>query len=235
VRLASVNSAARTGVTVDGSALERLEATDGGDEAPITLRPPRGAATPQPAPMPQVAAIVPPRPTLTPVSPPSPPRSAPEAGLAPVPAPVAAPIVPPRPSIAPPPAPQAAPASLPPQPPPTRPAITAPEPTVAHVPGASTVLFEKGSSELSQAGRSELDALLGRARSGTGRVEIRGFANADSEASAARRLSLTRAVTVRTYLAARGLELGRMDIRPLGAQADDPAPPDRVEIVLRDR
>ncbi|MDX1482759.1 MAG: OmpA family protein, partial [Woeseiaceae bacterium] len=64
------------------------------------------------------------------------------------------------------------------------------------------------------------------------RLQLRGFASAGESASKARRVSLFRALSVRTYLIQKGIRSTRMDVRALGNKIDD-ATPDRVDIEVR--
>ena len=59
-------------------------------------------------------------------------------------------------------------------------------------------------------------------------------AGTEENDSAARRLSLSRALAVRRYLIEKGILTGRMDVRALGNRIPD-GPPDRVDIVLVQR
>jgi outer membrane protein OmpA-like peptidoglycan-associated protein len=64
------------------------------------------------------------------------------------------------------------------------------------------------------------------------RVELRSFASAGSDmGSKARRLSLSRALMVRTALTQRGVDVDRIDVRALGA-ATDPSDADTVDVFL---
>lgn len=66
------------------------------------------------------------------------------------------------------------------------------------------------------------------------RVQIQAFASPDGEdVSNARRISLARALAVRTWLMDRGVEANRMDVRALGAETDR-NPADRVDMVFFD-
>jgi hypothetical protein len=67
------------------------------------------------------------------------------------------------------------------------------------------------------------------------RVQLRAFAEGTEEsASQARRLSLVRALAVRSYLMEKGVRSTRVDVRALGAKAED-GPADRVDVVLVER
>jgi outer membrane protein OmpA-like peptidoglycan-associated protein len=54
------------------------------------------------------------------------------------------------------------------------------------------------------------------------------------QASQARRISLSRAITVRSYLMEQGVKSARIDVRALGNRSDG-GPQDRVDIVANDR
>jgi len=55
------------------------------------------------------------------------------------------------------------------------------------------------------------------------------------QASQARRISLSRAISVRSYLMEQGIKSSRIDVRALGNRADAGGPTDRVDIVAIDR
>lgn len=55
------------------------------------------------------------------------------------------------------------------------------------------------------------------------------------QASQARRVSLQRAISVRSYLMEQGIKSTRIDVRALGNRSDVPGPQDRVDIVATDR
>ena len=54
------------------------------------------------------------------------------------------------------------------------------------------------------------------------------------QASQARRISLSRAITLRSYLMEQGVKSARIDVRALGNRSDG-GPQDRVDIVANDR
>ena len=67
------------------------------------------------------------------------------------------------------------------------------------------------------------------------RFELRAYAQGTQDsASLARRLSLSRALTVRSFLADQGVSPTRIDVRALGNAAQDD-PGDRVDIVSTQR
>ena len=67
------------------------------------------------------------------------------------------------------------------------------------------------------------------------RVQLLAYASADERSEAkARRLSLSRALEVRSYLIGKGVASTRMDVRALGNQAPSGSP-DRVDLTLINR
>ena len=64
------------------------------------------------------------------------------------------------------------------------------------------------------------------------RLQLKAYAGArDSSASAARRLSLSRALAVRSFLIESGVNSTRIDVRALGAKSES-GPEDRVDLVI---
>jgi len=64
------------------------------------------------------------------------------------------------------------------------------------------------------------------------RVQLHGFASSSSDSpSQARRMSLFRALSVRTFLMKKGIRSTRIDVRALGNK-DDGAGADRVDVIL---
>lgn len=65
------------------------------------------------------------------------------------------------------------------------------------------------------------------------RVQLQAYASASAEdgQSAARRISLSRALAVRTWLMDKGIDAARMDVRALGMNTNQ-TPPDRVDLVF---
>jgi len=142
-----------------------------------------------------------------------------------------------KPSDTPKPAP-AEPKAAPPKP--AEEAKPAPAKQVAAVPGEAierngglTITFAPGSSDLPDNAVVALDRLAERMKSDPNqRIQLVGFARTQVEsASQARRLSLFRALSVRTHLMKKGVRSTRMDVRALGNKEDD-GPPDRVDLVV---
>jgi outer membrane protein OmpA-like peptidoglycan-associated protein len=182
--------------------------------APVTKP---AAATPPPAAMPTTMAP-------TPVPPATPPRQLPTA----TPSSDARVVMNTPPTVAPP---ASAPAPVPPQ---TQAAALTSVAVAAA--GSTRVLFSAGAAELPDAARGELDAVVRQLSSNDRRLQLVGYAGSTTdEANQARRVSLQRALAVRTYLMEHGVPNTRMDVRALGNRADGKDPPDRVDIVMLDR
>lgn len=98
--------------------------------------------------------------------------------------------------------------------------------------GTLTVAFDAKASELPSGATAALDRLVARMEADPAlRIQLVGYASNDGEsASESRRLSLFRALSVRTYLIKKGVRSIRMDVRALGAKIESGAP-NRVDIV----
>lgn len=98
------------------------------------------------------------------------------------------------------------------------------------------VSFASGSAELSDAAQQALGSLAERMKQDEEmRIQLLAFAEGTEDtASRARRLSLSRALAVRSFLIDQGIRSTRMDVRALGSQSED-GPPDRVDIVPAER
>jgi len=79
-----------------------------------------------------------------------------------------------------------------------------------------------------------LDKLIAKmSNDGNLRVQLHGYANGASVSpSQARRLSLFRALSVRTYLMKKGIRSTRIDVRALGNSGDSQAK-NRVDVVIQ--
>jgi outer membrane protein OmpA-like peptidoglycan-associated protein len=193
---------------------------------------PAPSVSPAPAPAP----VVPPPPAPAPMPVPAP-------VLAPTPAPAAAPagpmaLTPPPAKPAPSPAPAAVPSS----------AANAPVALTAQPSGADTALatgplenlvtitFDKDSARLPDGGRDSLAHLASRmTEDATLEVQLLAYAAGDEEnASKARRLSLSRALAVRSFLIDQGVRSTRIEVRALGNKIPDGSP-DRVDVVGQKR
>jgi outer membrane protein OmpA-like peptidoglycan-associated protein len=103
----------------------------------------------------------------------------------------------------------------------------------ASAPGVVNVVdFGTGSAALLPAGRRLLDSVA-RTMAANPRLRVELVAHAAGDDVTARRLSLVRAVEMRSYLLDDGVEDVRMDVRALGNRNDGGrAPSDRVDVVL---
>ncbi|HBS24227.1 MULTISPECIES: OmpA family protein [Thalassospira] len=129
--------------------------------------------------------------------------------------------------------------STPPAPAPKPAAETAAVPPAAKDPVASapsgageySLAFGSGSFELNNAARAQLDSIVKNMGSDENmRIQLQAYAEGDSNnASKARRLSLSRALQVRSYLIDKGVRSTRIDVRALGANVPS-GPADRVDI-----
>jgi outer membrane protein OmpA-like peptidoglycan-associated protein len=93
------------------------------------------------------------------------------------------------------------------------------------------LLFAEGSAELSAEDKQKLLALADQLqRDPEIRIQLLAFAAGDDETpNAARRLSLSRALAVRSFLVDQGITAARVQVRALGQSSED-GPPDRVDI-----
>jgi outer membrane protein OmpA-like peptidoglycan-associated protein len=185
---------------------------------------------PAPTVAPQPPVVQKPAPVAAaPASPPAPkPTPAPAAATPPAPQAPAAPKVTPPP---PPPAPTAKAAAETPPPPPA-PTQTASRPS-ASAGDETRILFDAGSAILDDAAKAGLDALATLLKGEADiRVQLQAYAaGTDETAPDARRLSLSRALKVRSHLIDQGVRSTRMDVRALGVKAEG-GPADRVDAVV---
>ena len=118
-------------------------------------------------------------------------------------------------------------------------------PGVASLPSASgpltdgdsmRIVFNQDSSKLPQDARNALKALSKRMQNQDGlRLQLLAYAGtADTSASAARRLSLSRALAVRSNLIENGVRSTRIDVRALGNKSSDEVT-ERVDITVVER
>jgi outer membrane protein OmpA-like peptidoglycan-associated protein len=93
------------------------------------------------------------------------------------------------------------------------------------------LLFAEGSAELSAEDKQKLLTLADQLqRDPEIRIQLLAFAAGDDETpNAARRLSLSRALAVRSFLVDQGITAARVQVRALGQSSED-GPPDRVDI-----
>lgn len=202
---------------------------------------PAMAKAPSPAPAPKVAAAPAPKPAMP--APSAPKKLAEKKPAAPAP----------KTNAAPPPPPATVSASAPPPPPmpattakaPAAPAVSAaPVPTEQASTSTATpaddgtvkVVFNGGDTKLSADGQAAVDKVLGELEKSDGvRVQLMAYAVGDDlTASQARRISLSRALSVRSYLIEKGVRSSRIDVRALGDKGEGD-PKNRVDVNLIDR
>ena len=110
----------------------------------------------------------------------------------------------------------------------------APAPRVSAAEGVDvSVGFPSGGADLDDASREQLKALLPKIKAdSTLQVRLLAYASdTGGSASAARRLSLERALVVRKFLMFEGVQSTRMAVRALGAQVPS-GNGDRVDIII---
>jgi outer membrane protein OmpA-like peptidoglycan-associated protein len=95
----------------------------------------------------------------------------------------------------------------------------------------SAISFERGSENIGPSETQQLDKLAAILQAHPGlRITLTAYASvSDSTPREARRLSLSRALTVRDYLTAKGISSSRIDVRALGANVAS-GDPDRVDV-----
>ncbi len=100
----------------------------------------------------------------------------------------------------------------------------------------STISFDKESARLSEGAKDTLAHLASHmSEDATLEVQLLAYAAGDEEsASKARRLSLTRALAVRSFLIEQGVRNTRIEVRALGNKVQEGSP-DRVDIIGQKR
>ncbi|MBM3491889.1 MAG: hypothetical protein FJX68_15895 [Alphaproteobacteria bacterium] len=95
--------------------------------------------------------------------------------------------------------------------------------------------FREGSATLASDGEQQLRALANALRTTESRLQVKAYASGDADnSSRARRLALSRALTVRSQLIEQGIRSTRVDVRALGVPSDG-GPEDRVDLLLLPR
>jgi len=179
-------------------------------------------------------------PTLSAAATPTVPSAVTSEPLAPPPSKAKAPVttpVPPPVAAAPMPAPAAAAAnSAPPVALTAQPATTETASAAPAQESLSTINFDKESARLPDTARETLAHLASRmSEDATLEVQLLAYAAGDEEnASKARRLSLSRALAVRSFLIDQGVRSTRIEVRALGNKVPEGAP-DRVDIAMQKR
>jgi outer membrane protein OmpA-like peptidoglycan-associated protein len=96
----------------------------------------------------------------------------------------------------------------------------------------SRVRFSNGKSNVTAQARAALDGLAQRLLSTSVRVRLAAFSGrAGDLSSEARRLSLARALAVRSYLVSKGVPVERVDVLAFGGATDGVS--DRVDVLVR--
>ncbi len=176
---------------------------------------------------PSVAAVAPR------LSPPLPEPKAPEPAPAPEPVATPEPAPAPEPVATPEPAPAPEPVATP-EPEPTVALLT---PQAAPAPGEIlSIPFAGGASELPGGAEGDLRAIAEQlAGRDILRAQVKAYADGTTgSASSARRLSLARALAVRSILIKLGVRSTRIDVRALGDR-NEGGPPDRVDVLVINR
>lgn len=109
-----------------------------------------------------------------------------------------------------------------------------PPPTKTENDGTIQIGFNSRSSDLPSTASGALDKLIAQMGNDTNlRVQLHGYANGASDSpSQARRLSLFRALSVRTYLMKKGIRSTRIDVRALGKKSDG-EDANRVDVIFQ--
>lgn len=205
--------------------------------APRTLVRKPAVQRPRPPSPPKIATRPPARPTVPAV--PTPPKAAS------IPAPVPPP---PAPSVTPPPA---APVVAPPPPaqkPVSRPVPEAPKQTASLPPAPKRsdgklaagqqfrLSFGAGAAAVQNAAAAQLNDVAKALQADDSlRLQLLAYSGGGSQTpSQARRLSLSRALAVRSHLIEKGVRSTRIDVRALGNKSEG-GPPDRVDVIVTKR
>jgi len=203
----------------------------------VSLKPPTQTKRRAAPARPKVAKRPPPKPRVTA-------PAVPKVALPPPPMVAAvpkAPVAPPPPPA--PPAPPAPPVAAPATPPATGAAAASaaltsrPAPTGALKPGQQFRLgFDSGSAAISDGTETQLEGLAkSMKQDGNLRLQLLAYAGGGAQTpSQARRLSLSRALAVRSKLIEKGIRSTRIDVRALGNKSEG-GPPDRVDIIITSR
>jgi len=111
----------------------------------------------------------------------------------------------------------------------------APQQVASLPPGPSGTLvlpFESGNPALNAESERQLGSLASRLTGNQDRVQINAYASGDS-AAASKRLALSRALAVRSYLTDRGIASTRIDVRAIGPA--ESGEKDRVDVLPANR
>lgn len=101
--------------------------------------------------------------------------------------------------------------------------------------GRYLINFKSTDTDLPSASFGDVDnGIIAALKSNsTARVQIVAYASsADGKEATARRTSLSRALSLRSYLITKGIDATRMDVRAMGVQQDAKATPDQVQMIM---
>jgi outer membrane protein OmpA-like peptidoglycan-associated protein len=165
-------------------------------------------------------------------APPPPTKLAPTPAPAATPAPAPTPVATPTPPVAAPTPPPAAPAEADKSAGTSKQALlTPPPPTTTHDAGGNVSIgFAIDGAALADDGKGALVGVAKRAEADTSmQIQVLAYASGE-DASKARRLSLSRALAVRSFLIDQGVHSSRIEVRALGNKVPDGSP-DRVDLL----
>ena len=213
--------------------------------APKMAAKPAAPKAPEPAPKPKVAeapkpaAAAPKQLTEKKAPPPPAPEKETETASAPPPAPETASAPPPPPmpeSTEPPAAPKATEQAAAPAPEKDKAPEQASTSTATPADGPVQVVFNGDDTKLSADGQSTLENVLGKLSANeNARVQLMAYAaGEDLTSSKARRISLSRALSVRSFLIEKGVRSTRIDVRALGDKSEG-EPRNRVDVNVIER
>jgi outer membrane protein OmpA-like peptidoglycan-associated protein len=94
--------------------------------------------------------------------------------------------------------------------------------------------FAGADATLNDTAKRQLEAVAARAvKDESLRLQLLAYASGGGEAAnSARRLSLSRALAVRSYLIDKGVRSTRIDVRALGNRLEGGGDPDRVDVIV---
>ncbi|MGK9166225.1 OmpA family protein [Inquilinus limosus] len=96
------------------------------------------------------------------------------------------------------------------------------------------IRFAPGAEEIGTEAGDLLSGLVERlAADGGSKIEIRAYAGAKPDPAGARRISLSRALNIRSFLIDRGIDSKRIALRALGNTSPPDQPADRVELRIQ--
>lgn len=101
--------------------------------------------------------------------------------------------------------------------------------------GHYNITFKTGATDLPSSSFGEVDSgvISALKANSNSRVQIVAYASAeDGKDTTAKRTSLARALSLRSYLISKGIDATRMDVRAMGVQQDAKAAQDQVEMIL---